>query len=137
MVKVVIDTNVLISGLLKTSVTCRRIIHKLSNKEFSLIVSKEILEEFIEVMGRPKFHHIIMKETAERLIEVIRTQASIVHPRQKLTICRDPEDNKFLEAASEGKADFLITGGEDLLSLESLHKTRILSPSEFVKITKS
>ena len=138
MPKVVVDTNVFVSGLLKTSVTCRRIIHKLSKKEFILIVSHEILEELIEVIGRPKFHHIIMRETAEKLIKAIRAKAILVKPSKKLNLVKnDPDDDRFLEAALEGKADFLVTGDKNLLSLRTFHTTDIVSPAEFIKLIKS
>ncbi len=137
MLKAVIDTNVLVSGLLKTSRICRKIIQKLSVREFELIVSPPIIEELIEVIARPKFHTIIERATAEKLIGIIRSQAILVKPSRRLNVIKeDPADNRFLEAAVEGKADLLVSGDKALLSLKSFEDIPILTPQEFLKRLK-
>jgi len=135
MLKVILDTNIIISGLLKTSSNCRKIINKLSENKFTLIISPTILEEFIDVTSRPKFHKIINRETAEKLMELIKNQAFFVNPSKKVSIIKnDLDDNMFLEAALEASANFIISGDEDLLALGAFHKTKIIPPKEFLKI---
>jgi putative PIN family toxin of toxin-antitoxin system len=105
MLKAVVDTNVFVSGLLK-SPKSRRVIQAIRDGQFSLIISPEIFQEIIEVITRPKFHNVITGEIIQELRELIRTQAILVRPRQKLAIIReDRDDNRFLEAASTGKAN--------------------------------
>ena len=135
MLRVVIDTNVFVSGLLN-SPSCRKVIELLKDPEISLIVSPPILNELTGVISRPKFKKIITTENIEKLIETIRAQAILVKPVKRLnTIKEDPADNRFLEASIEGKADFIISGDQHLLGLKSHKTTRIVTPKEFLKMT--
>jgi putative PIN family toxin of toxin-antitoxin system len=61
------------------------------------------------------------------------SRAKLVHPTKRLSICRDPEDNMLLECCLEAKANFLITGDKDLLSIEAPSGLKILSPDNFIK----
>ncbi|MEK7376608.1 MAG: putative toxin-antitoxin system toxin component, PIN family [Candidatus Margulisiibacteriota bacterium] len=132
MLKLVIDTNVFISGLLN-SPKCRRIIEKLQNSSFLLITSSDILEELINVLGRPKFRKVISRETIDKLIISIESQAILVRPSRKINIIKeDPDDNRFIEAALEGKADFIISGDRHLLKLGKFKNISILTPNEFL-----
>jgi uncharacterized protein len=133
MLSVVIDTNVLIAGMLKGSTTTRQIINHLSQSKFKLIISPESLEELIEVMNRPKFHPIISRETAAMTMEIIKTQAIFIKPLKKLHIVKeDPDDNMFLELALEAAADCLVSGDDHLLSLKSFRGIPIIKPKEFL-----
>ena len=136
MLKVVIDTNVFISGLLK-SPSCRKIIDCLKETKFTLIVSPQILDELIGVIARPKFHNVIVRETAEKLIETIKTQATLVKPSQRFDVIKeDPADNRFLETSIEAKADFIISGNKHLLSLKNFRNIPIVTPAKFLKMLK-
>lgn len=132
MPRVIIDTNVFISGLIK-SPSCRKIIKALSEARFSLVISPQILDELLGVISRPKFHNLITRETAEKLIETIKTHAILVNPIRQLDIVKDdPTDNRFLEAALEAKADLIISEDKHLLSLTSFH-IPIITPPKFLK----
>jgi putative PIN family toxin of toxin-antitoxin system len=136
MLKAVIDTNVFISGLLKGS-NSRQIIKLLQDSRFILVISPEILDELIGVISRPKFHNVITREAAEKLIEIIKTQALFVKSRQKFNIIKDdPEDDKFLEAAFEARADFIVSGDRHLLALKNFHNIPVISLQEFLKRLK-
>ncbi len=133
MLKAVIDTNVFISGLLK-SPNNRQIISFLKASKFTLVISHETLDELIGVISRPKFHNVIKRETAEKLIEIIKTHAVLVKPCQKFDIINDdPNDNRFLESAFESNADFIVSGDRHLLSLKTFHNIPIVTPKEFLK----
>jgi len=136
MLRVIIDTNVFISGLLKGR-SSRLIIEALQESMFVLIISPETLSELVGVIARPEFHNLITRETAEKLIETIESHAILVKPKQKLeVISEDPEDNRFLEITAEEKVDIIVSGDSHLLSLKKFRNAPIIPPSEFLKILK-
>ena len=130
----VVDTNVFIRGLLGSSLN-RKIIQSLKEFKFTLIISTELFDELLDVVTRTKFQNILIPEVVYNLIEIIKTQAKFVSPGQRVTICRDIEDQKVLECALEG-ADFIVTNDDDLLSLKTFSKILILKPSQFLKRLK-
>lgn len=137
MLKVVVDTNVFISGLLK-SPSCRKIIDLLKEDKFTLVISVQILDELIGVISRPKFHNVITRENAEKLIETIKSQGILIKPAERIDVIKEnPEDNRFLEAAIESNVDFIISGDNHLLKLKSFRNIPIISPKEFLsRLTK-
>jgi uncharacterized protein len=84
------------------------------------------------VIYRPKFSKYIEPDEIDLFLQLFRETALIVPITQKLTICRDPKDNKFLELALASEAHYLITGDQDLLVLNPFGSTQILSPAEFL-----
>jgi len=138
MVKVVIDTNVFVSGLLNTSKHCRQIIELLKEEKIKLVISIPILEELIEVLRRPKFSKVINEEIIRNIVELIKYQAIFVYPSKNLDLIKeDPQDNRFLEAGQEGKVDFIISGDKHLLRIKSFKNILILSPKDFLVKLKS
>lgn len=136
MPRVVIDTNIFISGLLK-SPTNRQIIEALKKSEFTLITSPQILDELIGVIARPKFNNVITRETAEKLIETIKTQAILVKPTRCFDVIKDdPPDNRFLEASLEAKVDFIISGDHHLISLKIFRNIPIITSAKFLKLLR-
>ena len=136
MLKVVVDTNVFIAGLLKDS-TCRKIINNLKDSKFLLITSPDTLNELIGVLARPKFHSVITREIAQSLIDVIKAQSLVVKPRQRLSLVKeDPDDNRFLEVSLAAKADCIVSGDNDILALKNNFSIPILTASEFLKRLK-
>lgn len=132
MPRAIIDTNVFISGLIK-SVSCRKIIKALGETKFTLVISPQILDELVGVIARPKFHNIILRETAEKLIETIKTQAILVKPAKHFDVIKnDPDDNRFIEAAVEAKADFIVSEDSHLLSLKTFRGISIINPRDFL-----
>ena len=95
-----------------------------------------MLKEISEVLRRPKFKNIFTNKRIKELFALLDSYATVVSPRDRVTICRDRKDNFLLEIAQEGKADYLVTGDDDLLVLDSFHSTRIIKPADFEKILK-
>lgn len=134
MLKAVADTNVFISGLVKSS-SCRKIIKALEKWEFILVISPKILDELVGVIARPKFHNIIHRETAARLIEVIKAQALLVRPSFSLNIIKgDVDDNCFLEAALTARVNCVVSLDNHLLALSSFRNIPIIPPTEFLSL---
>ena len=130
--KVLIDTNIWISYLLGNLL--QELDKKIISKKIKIIVSHEMLKELTEVSTRPKFKNIFSDRRMKALFSMLDNYAVIVYPNQKVNICRDKKDNFLLEVALEGKADYLVTGDEDLLVLNPFHDTKIVKPNDFKKI---
>ena len=93
-----------------------------------------MLVEMIDVIGRPHFRnkYHIEPEDITALINLIRLRGELVVPSQTIVACRDPKDDKFLEAALAGNADCIVSGDADLLILTPFENIPILRPAEFL-----
>lgn len=134
--RAVVDTNVFVSGVINPRGAPGRILTAFRAGRFELITSSAINEEILEVLNRPRIaetYHI-----GDRIFDIgaiVYTQAVLVEPKQRVHVSRDLDDNKFLEAALEGKVAYLVTGDKkDLLLLKEWQGIRILTPAEFIKI---
>lgn len=126
--RVVIDTNVIISGIFWTGppYECLNIWR---HKKMTVICSEDILEEITAVLMEFKMSEAQINGWRE----FITRNSVMVQPKNKVDICSDKEDNKFLEAAETGKADYIITGDKHLLTLKRYTNMKIMNPSEFIK----
>lgn len=130
--RVVIDTNVLVSAILKDKEPETVLIFIASHPEIEWIVSPQILEEYKEVLGRKKFGLPENLKHAwfnliERLTTVIDTNVDVSFPR-------DQKDAKFLSCAIAGGADYFITGDKDFKQAKKLFRTVIISVSQFKRL---
>jgi putative PIN family toxin of toxin-antitoxin system len=126
------DTNVLISTLLLPDSIPARSLKAAENKGI-VIYSLPVLEEIALVLSRPKFSaYIDDADIAGFLGRIHRAweKIEIVHA---IRACRDARDDKFLELAVNGKADFLVSGDKDLLALDPYQHLRIVTPAVFLK----
>lgn len=132
--RVVLDTNTLISSLLFSG-TASRLVPLWQFRRITLLLSKAILQEYIRVLAYPKFRlsdQEIRGLIEEQLLPFVET---IKVKRRLRVVRRDPEDNKFLECAVAGRAAYLLTGDRDLLALGSYRGITILPIGEFLKLT--
>lgn len=97
-----------------------------------LVFSKELLEEFISVIKRPKFRKIFTQNDTEKLIETIQYNAEFYNVKSQVNICRDVKDNFLLSLAKDATADFLITGDKDLLEIKTFYSTKIITMTDFL-----
>lgn len=128
--RVVIDTNLWVSFLLTK--TTPRLDRLFQRKSILLLFSQELLDEFIEVAGRTKFKKYFTSDDLEDLLFQIRIYAEFITIKSTVVMCRDPKDNFLLSLAKDGKADFLLTGDNDLLALKKIGKTHIQTISQFL-----
>ena len=91
------------------------------------------MEEFIEVAARPKFRKYFVPEDLLQILNYIEKNAEMIKVVSVVHECRDEKDNFLLSLAKDGKADFLISGDLDLISLKKFEKTEILTIADFVK----
>ena len=130
--RVVVDTNVLISRLLAPdSAPARAVSHAVRHGQ--LLASNATLNELTEVLGRAKFDRYLTLEERQqfiRLLARIVDKPAITH---QFRDCKDPKDNKFLDLAVSGSASVIITGDSDLLALHPFHEIPILRPADFLE----
>ena len=133
MIRLVLDTNTLISAVGWRDSKQRKILEACLFKKYLLIESDDLLKEFLTVISRPKFSFVSEEQKREFVTRLI-SHCEIVEPKKKLNIIkRDPADNKVLECSLEGKAGYIITGDRHLLNLRQFGKTAILTASEFLQ----
>lgn len=102
-------------------------------KRGEILFSASTLRELQEVLWRKKFDQYLTVEERKEFITNFVLHGTPVEPVEKITECRDPKDNKFLELAVSGNADFIISGDEDLLVLNPFRDIPILTPHEFIE----
>ncbi len=128
----VFDTNVLISALLFKNSKPRQAL-RLAVKIGDILLSKQTLEELKEVLSRPKFDRYVTSEEKEEFLEALVERAILVEPTEEVRVCRDGKDDKFIEVALSGTANFIISGDEDLLVLNPFREVCILKPEDFLQ----
>ena len=131
--RIIIDTNLWISFLLTKELS--KIDSLLKGNHVKLLFSQELLEEFIEVAKRPKFKKYFSQQDIKNLLSKINTKAEFITVKSNVTICRDAKDNFLLALAKDGKASHLITGDSDLLVLNKISKTEILTITSYLSKT--
>lgn len=127
--RVVVDTNIFISGLLFGGNT-KGILRLIENSKIILLISPQTLSELSEKLA----HFEVSGTLKNEFLFLLKQIAVNIVPKRKIDIVRDKKDNVFLELAVEGKADFIITGDKDLLVLKAYRSIRILSPKEFLEL---
>ena len=128
MFKVIYDTNVVVSGLIAHRGIPALLLDLAFNERVALFLSPEILDEYERVLSRPKLR--ILTTQRESVLKKLRSLAHWVEPRQRLTVSRDPDDNRFLECAASGEVDFLVTGNLRHFP-KTFRGTRVVSPRQF------
>jgi uncharacterized protein len=119
--RVVIDTNIVISAYAFQSVNARMVIACVMDDHVCL-VSGQLTDEWFEAISRPKFNFAPL-DTKRAMVGVLTTLAESVPVTTTTTICRDPKDNYLLALALDGQADVIVTGDSDLLVLGPYHGT--------------
>jgi len=128
--RVVLDTNIFISAVLGGRLGV--IVDEWRAKRFTLIVSEAIVHEYLDVIQRPKFK--ISAEEIADVIDYLLKTVEFVTPLEAITaIEADPSDNKFLEAALEGQAVYIVSGDNHLLDLKTFRGILILTAREFIE----
>ncbi|OHE56464.1 MAG: putative toxin-antitoxin system toxin component, PIN family [Thaumarchaeota archaeon RBG_16_49_8] len=134
MTRVVIDTNILISALLGAGKT-RQLVQKLLRKH-TVILSRPMLAEVTDVLSRDKFAEIKNQQT-DRFISNLEHRSKIVNIRSNFKIVKeDPDDDIVLNTAYSGKADYIVTGDNHLLTLKEFKRTKIIDTNQMLNIGK-
>jgi putative PIN family toxin of toxin-antitoxin system len=129
--RLVIDTNILVSAALKPDGLQRTVLLLAITKPARLYVTDAILTEYREVLARPELR--IRKGLRLQLLQLIKNHAQVVKPTRPLHAAKDPSDDKFLECADAARADYLVTGNQRHFP-RFWKKTKVITSREFISI---
>ncbi len=132
MKRVVIDTGVVISALLKKDGTSRKAF-LVAFEKFQPLFSFDTLAELEDVLRRPKFKDLINREDALSILELNARRGEMINVVSLIAECTDPKDDKFLNLAVDGRADVIISRDPDLLVLHPFRNIPILNPADFIE----
>ena len=118
--RIVIDTNIFISFLITGSFS--KLYKLLESHKVILLFSEELLQEFLDVVKRPKLKKYFSEKEVSKVLDGIQYYADFIEVSTNINICRDPNDNFLLALCYDGKADYLITGDEDLLVIKNINR---------------
>ncbi|MFM7602769.1 MAG: putative toxin-antitoxin system toxin component, PIN family [Pseudanabaena sp.] len=130
--KVVIDTNILVSAAMRDGIPEIVIQFIVDRPEFEWIVSQEIITEYTEVLQRQKLK--LSEEVQQEWIDLLQTVTRLIEVNIEVDFPRDRKDAKFLACAIAANADFLITGDRDFEDVQTLKNTTILSAKNFKQL---
>jgi len=127
----VIDTNVLVSSVLIKKSSSDAALKK-ARSLGSLLFSEATFQELQITLSRSKFDRYVSLQVRSEFIFRLRLASELVEILERVDLCRDEKDNKFLEVAINGRADYLITGDNDLLVLRPFQNIKIMTVNEFL-----
>ena len=126
---VVFDTNVVVSAMLFIESVPGRVLLEILNNG-TILMSRSLAGELSSVLGRDKFDRYVSHEQREEFLASLIRESELIEITESIDVCRDPKDNLILELATDGNADFIVTGDADLLVLDSFRGIRVLKPTE-------
>jgi len=132
---VVVDANIFISGIYRGG-NPRNVLKTLVDGIGTLFITDEIVDEIEHALKKPKLG-LTAEEVKGWITEIEKLGEKIViSPKYRVTgICRDPDDNKYLECALAANADYIISGDRDLLDLKEYHKVKIVNARDYLDIS--
>lgn len=140
LLKAVLDTNILVSGLFAESGTIFELMNLWADEQFELATSLEILDELYRVLHKPtiqKHFKPTEKEIIE-LIEIIKERAVMTPGMLEINVIKDdPTDNKFLVCAKEAAADFIVSGDKHLKDIKQFENIKIVDAKTFIEKLKT
>lgn len=137
MLRAVLDANGFVSALLRPEGPPGRIVERfLRDAAFEIVLSPAIVDEVLRALAYPKVQRLIRGATEPALwFEDIVVLADLVGGAYDLSnVCPDPDDDKYLAAAIEGRAGFVVTGDRQFLALGAYDEIRIVSPRAFLDL---
>ena len=136
MFRCVFDTNTVVSAtLFRGSVPEQALFLALSIN--TVLMSQELADELNDVLSRARFDRYTNREDREEFLQDLVRQAESVEITEPVRACRDPNDDKILELAVNGRANYIVTGDDDLLVMNSFRGIEIVRPAEFLAIASA
>ncbi len=134
--RVVFDTNALVSRLLLPASIPAQAVRK-AVETARLLVSSATLDELVEVLSRKKFDPYVTVAERQEFLRQLAHVAEIVEIVHSVRACRDPRDDKFLEVALNGNAEWIVTGDRDLLALDPFRGIAIGTPARYLSVAST
>jgi putative PIN family toxin of toxin-antitoxin system len=135
--RVILDTNILLSALLSPRGTSAKLLAAWERKRFTLVACDALIAELREVAGRPFFRARLRASTAELLAAGVRDFSLFCPNPPSGPAAPDPKDSYLLALAEASQAEFLVTGDKELLSLKLHRSTRIITPAAMIETLKA
>jgi putative PIN family toxin of toxin-antitoxin system len=135
-VRVVLDTVVFVRALINPKGRWGRLLFEHADK-YVIVLSPEIVKEILDVINRPELHRRFPEMADLPRMDLVLSrleEAEVVEPRERLEVCRDPNDNKFFECAIAARADYIVSEDKDLLVVAEYKGIRTVSAAEFLTI---
>jgi len=134
MIRAVVDTNILVRAVIKPTGSVGPVLQRLRRREYSLLISRATLDELVEVLYRPRLRtkYELSDRVLRATIRLIVLRGELLQPGRRIVACRDPRDDKFLEVAVSGRAQVIVSGDEDLLTLHPFERIPIVAPARFL-----
>lgn len=134
--RAVVDTNILVRAVIKPLGSVGPVLSQLRDDRYTILYAQTLLAELVDVLNRPRIRdkYGLSDEDIKTVIALILLRGEAVTPQRRITICRDPKDDKFLEVAVAGSADVIVSGDEDLLVLNPFESIPIITPQAFLRM---
>ena len=126
--KIVVDTNVIISGVFFNGLPYR-FLNEIVSNEIEIVASEEIINEYYNIS-----EELVKSKTGKfnkELFDIVIGKIKIINTQTKINVCRDPDDNKFLECAVDGRAIYVVSGDKDLLTIQQYQGVLIVSVADY------
>jgi len=134
--RVVLDTVVFVRALINPKGRWGRLLFDLSDR-YVIVLSPEIIREIIAVLYRPslrrRFPQMADPPQLDRVLELLK-EAEVVEPEDKISICRDPADDKFFECALAGSAEYIVTEDKDILAVGEYRGVKPVAAEDFMAL---
>jgi len=130
--RVVLDTNVLISALLKPG-NARKLLFTVADKNIQLLLSRDIVEEFLEVSTDQRLRKYVDENDIVAFLKVVGSISAIVKVRSKFRVVTGDPDDTVLRLACDGKAQYVVSGDRHLLSLGEFRGVKIVTISQMLE----
>ena len=136
--RVVLDTNVIVSAILRPQGVVGEIYARLLRGDFAILYSIAQIEEIRETLRDPRLaaKYGIEEADVDTIVESIVGIGQLVSVAGDVSVCRDPDDDVILESAVNGKAEYLVSGDKDLLSLSLYEEVSIIAPRVFLDVLR-
>lgn len=140
MIRIVLDTNLFVSALLKSGSNPDKILHLVRDEKALLLMSDSICDEIIRVLAYPKIRNRLAAtdEELKNFVQLLGAVAIITPGTLQLPLLdADPDDTKYLVCAVEGHADYIISGDHHLTDLVMYRGIHIVTPADFMQIVSA
>ena len=134
--RAVVDTNILVRAVIKPTGTVGPVLLRLRHGDYTLLYAQSLLEELVDVLNRPRIRekYRLTDQDIQTVVSLILLRGEAVTPQERITACRDPRDDKFVEVAVAGEADVIVSGDQDLLVLHPFAGIPILPAVTFLQM---
>ena len=133
MIRIVFDTNVIISAMIFVGSMPRRAI-ELALLKGTILISAALSEKMNRVIVQDRFDRYVSRRQREGFLELLIRESEHIEITESIQVCRDPKDDRVLELAVCGNAAYIVTGDADLLVLNPFRGIEVLRPADFLEL---